>query len=313
MRPDRSCGGPGQRSQTTPPSGGTQRNRSSASSIRSHSTQRSTSGRTPSSSRRCISYQRATRPGAMPASSSSYARRRRAYSGSAAWRSSRLRSASSARYQAVAVLSRSSRRLSQAWPDADLGDHVEGPSTGERHGQLRERLQAAAQARGRPTDALGDGLELAPGRGDEGQDTVGLAQVEAGQHDGFGGVATGRGHRLATVAPQGGCRGDGRGAGRGDPRGAGPPHPVIRSVARGVSTGRRRCGCVPRTGVVPTRAWVTRVRWDRSIRAIARLKRRRAPTIRAAPRTNRRQGPRTAGRSAGRSADPSGGSAPAPR
>ena len=44
-RPVRSCGGPGQRWQTTPPSGGTQRNRSSDSRTRSHSTQRSTSGR----------------------------------------------------------------------------------------------------------------------------------------------------------------------------------------------------------------------------------------------------------------------------
>jgi len=65
------AGGPGQREHNTPPSGGTQRNDSSASSIRSHSTQRSTSGRTPSSSARCISYHRATRPAAIPASSSS--------------------------------------------------------------------------------------------------------------------------------------------------------------------------------------------------------------------------------------------------
>ena len=46
-RPVRPAGGPGQRSHTTPPSGGTQRNDSVASSIRSHSTHRSTSGRWP--------------------------------------------------------------------------------------------------------------------------------------------------------------------------------------------------------------------------------------------------------------------------
>src|SRR5439155_10819160 len=50
VRPDRSWGGPGHRSHSTPPSDGTQRKRPWTSRTRSHSTQRSTSGRTPSSS-----------------------------------------------------------------------------------------------------------------------------------------------------------------------------------------------------------------------------------------------------------------------
>ena len=64
-------------------------------------------------------------------------------------------------------------------PDADLGDDLERAAASERHGQLRERLQAATEPRGRPPDALGDRLELAAAGGDERQDPVRLPQVEA--------------------------------------------------------------------------------------------------------------------------------------
>ena len=49
-------------------------------------------------------------------------------------------------------------------PDAHLGDDVECPAAGEGDGQLGERLQAAAEARRRTADALGDRLELADAR-----------------------------------------------------------------------------------------------------------------------------------------------------
>ena len=89
-------------------------------------------------------------------------------------------------------------RVAQVEPgvlDADLGDDVEGPAARERHGQLGERLEAAAEARGRPADALGDRLELADPRRDERQDAVRLAEVEARQDDGIGRVAARDGHR----------------------------------------------------------------------------------------------------------------------
>ena len=105
--------------------------------------------------------------------------------------------------------------------DADLGDDVEGAATGERHGQLGERLEAAAETGRRPADALGDGLELAACRRDQGQDAVRLAQVEPGQDDGVGRVAPGDGHGT-TVPPLV------------DPFGGG------RRI-----TGRCRCGRVP--------------------------------------------------------------------
>ena len=77
---------------------------------------------------------------------------------------------------------------------AHLGDDVERPATGQRHGQLGERLQAATEPRGRAADALGDRLELAAGRRDQGQDAIRLTQVEARQHDGVGRVTARDGH-----------------------------------------------------------------------------------------------------------------------
>ena len=115
-------------------------------------------------------------------------------------------------------------------PDADLGDDVERPAAGEPDGQLRERLEAAAEARRRPADALGDRLELAAGGRDQRQDAVGLAQVEARQDDRFGGVAARdrASQRDGITASWTGSSG--------------------RPLAR--TSGRRRCGRVPRAGVV---------------------------------------------------------------
>lgn len=64
-------------------------------------------------------------------------------------------------------------------PDADLGHDVECPAACEGHVELGERLETPAETRRGPADALGDGLELAAGRRDQGQDPVGLAEIEA--------------------------------------------------------------------------------------------------------------------------------------
>ena len=81
-----------------------------------------------------------------------------------------------AMYQAVAVLSRRSRRPSQASPTwASVTTSKVRPRAA--HAQLRERLEAAAEARRRPPDALGGGLELARG-GDQRRRAVGLARVD---------------------------------------------------------------------------------------------------------------------------------------
>ena len=116
------------------------------------------------------------------------------YSGSAAWRSSSERSASSARYQAVAADFERVAQVEPGVPDADLGHDIERPAARQPDGQLRERLEAAAQPRGRLPDALGDRLELAAGRGDERQDAVGLTEVEPRQDDRVGRVAARDGH-----------------------------------------------------------------------------------------------------------------------
>ena len=78
--------------------------------------------------------------------------------------------------------------------DVDLRHDVERPPPRERHAQLRERLERAAEARRRPPDPLRDRLELAVVRRDQRQDAVGLAQVEPREDDGVGDVSTGRGH-----------------------------------------------------------------------------------------------------------------------
>src|SRR6476660_6517967 len=78
--------------------------------------------------------------------------------------------------------------------DADLGHDIERPAPGKSDVQLGERLEAAADARRRPADPLGDRLELATRRGDEREDPIRLPEIEARQHDGVRGVATVDGH-----------------------------------------------------------------------------------------------------------------------
>ena len=87
--------------------------------------------------------------------------------------------------------------VAQAQPgvsDPDLRHDVEGSAAGERDRELRERLEAPAEAGRRPSDALRDRLELAELGGDQREDAVRLAQVESGQDDGIGDVAAGNGH-----------------------------------------------------------------------------------------------------------------------
>ena len=160
---------------------------SSTSSIRSHSTQRSTSGRTPSSSARCISYQRATRPGRHAGVEQLV--------GPLQQRVDRLGGVALLE-RAVGELrevpggrrrSRGSRAgCSQAWPTLTWVTTSNVRPRARSDVQLRERLEAAADPGRRPADALGDRLELAAARRDQRQDPVGLAVVEARQDDRIG-------------------------------------------------------------------------------------------------------------------------------
>src|SRR3954452_8634736 len=89
-------------------------------------------------------------------------------------------------------------RVPEAEPgmtDADLGDDVERAAAREDEVELGERLETAAKARGRAADPLGDRLQLAACRGDEGEHTVGLAEVEPRENDGIRRVAARDGHQ----------------------------------------------------------------------------------------------------------------------
>ena len=154
--------GPGSARTGRRPAAGPSGTRSSASSSRSHSTQRSTSGpdaqlvgevhlvpaghaarrhaRRPAARRRGAAARRAAPPRGAPPGE---------------------RSASSARYQAVAVDSRRSRRRSQAWPTSTCVTTSKVRPRASARSQLGERLQAAAEPARRAPHALGDGLELA--------------------------------------------------------------------------------------------------------------------------------------------------------
>ena len=77
---------------------------------------------------------------------------------------------------------------------AGLRDHVEGARTGHLELQLGERLEGPAQPARRPPHALGDEAELAVVRREDRQDAVGLAQVEAPEHDRGGPVQAWRRH-----------------------------------------------------------------------------------------------------------------------
>ena len=78
---------------------------------------------------------------------------------------------------------------------------VEGPPAGQRHSQLGERLEAAAQARGGPADPLRDRLELAVAGRDQREDAVRFPEVEPGQDDRIRGVGA-RARHTATVPPR---------------------------------------------------------------------------------------------------------------
>jgi len=98
---------------------------------------------------------------------------------------------------------RSLERVPKSQPgmaDADLGHDLERPTPCEHDLELGKRLEAAADPRGGAPDALGDGLQLAAGRGQEREDPICLAVVEAGQDDRIGNVAT-RDRHTSTVPP----------------------------------------------------------------------------------------------------------------
>ena len=72
----------------------------------------------------------------------------------------------------------------------DLGDDIQAPSACQHEVELGERLDTATDAAARTAHALGDGTHLAVLRRQQRDDAVGLAEVEVGQHDGTGLVAT---------------------------------------------------------------------------------------------------------------------------
>ena len=92
-------------------------------------------------------------------------------------------------------------------PDHHLGDDIEGPPASELDAQLGKRLQAAADSAGGPSNAFRNCLQLADFRGDQREDAIGLAEVEAGQDDRVGDIhargrharhpSTGEGPRIA--------------------------------------------------------------------------------------------------------------------
>ena len=64
------------------------------------------------------------------------------------------------------------------------GDDVQVPTARQDQVELGEGLHAATDAAARTPHALGDGPELAVLRRQQGDDAVGLAEVEVGEHDG---------------------------------------------------------------------------------------------------------------------------------
>ena len=200
-RPARSCGGPGQRSHTTPrptaaPSGSARRARGGGHTRR----RRSTSGRMPSSSARCISNERATRPGAISGVGELV---RAAGAGGRRDRRRGAPRASGPRAREVPGRCRRFQRVPQPEPGVARRRPASPRRTSGRGAGRRAARRTAPGCRRSATwspDALRDRLELAdPGR-DQREDAVGLAEVEARQHDRIGGVAAGGGHG-ATVPP----------------------------------------------------------------------------------------------------------------
>ena len=77
-----------------------------------------------------------------------------------------------------------------------LGDDVEGAPHGEHEIDRAERFEAAADPRSRAPDALGNDPQLAEMGGQDGEDPVGLAEVQPAEDDGLGLVqARARAHR----------------------------------------------------------------------------------------------------------------------
>ena len=76
---------------------------------------------------------------------------------------------------------RAAESTAQAEPDsnaAHLGHGVKGPPRDQGKVKLGERLYAPAEAAGRLADPLGDRLELAACRGEEGEHAIGFAEAE---------------------------------------------------------------------------------------------------------------------------------------
>ena len=74
-----------------------------------------------------------------------------------------------------------------------LGDDVEGAPHGEHEVDRAERFEAAADPRARSPDALGDDPQLAEMGGQDGEDPIGLAEVQPAEDDGLGLVQRERG------------------------------------------------------------------------------------------------------------------------
>jgi len=82
----------------------------------------------------------------------------------------------------------------------DLRHRVEGAPARELEAQLGEGLERPADAARGPPDPLRDGLDLAQAGGQEREDPVGLAVVEAREDDGVRHVEASLGH-VRTVPP----------------------------------------------------------------------------------------------------------------
>ena len=82
---------------------------------------------------------------------------------------------------------RAAESTAQAEPNshaAHLGHGVEGPPRDQGEVKLGERLYTPAEAAGRLADPLGDRLELAACRGEEGEHAIGFSEAKAGGDDG---------------------------------------------------------------------------------------------------------------------------------
>src|SRR5205807_10185671 len=79
--------------------------------------------------------------------------------------------------------------LEEVFTDFGLGDDVEVASKGDLQLAVTEEFKVAGFFADGAADAFGDGVKFAFGGGEEGEDTVGFAEVAAFEDDGFDGVA----------------------------------------------------------------------------------------------------------------------------